>query len=69
MKVDVKIIAGVGYIKKGTLGVGFGAWSRAAKIRNQLSLAGLPKSVSAEDWRELKADKISTVDTDWGGEQ
>jgi hypothetical protein len=34
MKVDVKIIAGVGYIKKGTLGVGFGAWARAAKIRD-----------------------------------
>jgi hypothetical protein len=69
MKVDVKIIAGEGYIKKGTLGVGFGAWARAAKIRDQLGLGGFPKSVSAEDWRGLNADKIRIVDTNWGGEQ
>ena len=57
----VKIIDNVGYIKKDSIGRGFGAWSRAAKIRDTLKLSGMPVSLPEEDWRRLTADRIEDV--------
>mgnify|MGYP000146159555 CR=1 FL=1 len=57
----VKIINDIGYIKKDSIGRGFGAWSRAAKIRDTLKLSGMPVSLPEEDWRRLTADRIEDV--------
>ena len=57
----VKIINGVGYIKKDSIGIGFGAWSRAAKIRDKLKLSGMPISLPEEQWHSLTADRIEDV--------
>ena len=57
----VKIIDGVGYVKKGSIGRGFGAWSRAAKIRDKLKLSRMPISLPEEQWRNLTADRIEDV--------
>ncbi len=61
MKVTVKIIDNVGYIKEGSIGVGFGSWSRAARIRDQLKLSGFPKSLPIDQWRNLTAGRIEDV--------
>ena len=58
MKVTVKIINNIGYIKEGSIGVGFGSWSRAARIRDQLKLSGFPKSLPIDEWRNITAEKI-----------
>ncbi len=57
----VKIINNIGYIKKGSIGAGFGAWSRAAKIRDKLNLSRMPISLPEDQWRALTADKIEDV--------
>ncbi len=57
----VKIIDNVGYIKKGSIGRGFGAWSRAAKIRDELKLTDMPVSIPEDQWRSLTADRIEDV--------
>ena len=57
----VKIINDIGYIKKGSIGRGFGAWSRGAKIRDVLKLSSMPVSLPEEDWRRLTADRIEDV--------
>ncbi len=61
MKITVKIIDNIGYIKKGSIGVGFGAWSRAARIRDTLKLVDFPKSLEEEQWRALTAHRIEDV--------
>ena len=61
MTVTVKIIEKKGYIKRGAIGVGFGAWSRAARIRNALQLKDLPTSLPEEEWRNLTAERIEDV--------
>jgi hypothetical protein len=61
MTVTVKIIENVGYIKKGSLGAGFGAWSRAARIRDKLNLNDLPRSVTEDHWRSMTAQRIEDV--------
>ena len=61
MTITVKIIENIGYVKKGSFGVGFGAWSRAARIRDHLQLSDLPRSVSEEHWRSLTAHRIEDV--------
>ena len=57
----VKIINNVGYIKKDSIGRGFGAWSRGAKIRDTLKLSGMPVSLPEDQWRSLTADRIEDV--------
>lgn len=59
--VAVKIIDGVGYIKKGSIGIGFGAWGRAASIKKQLGLADYPKSVEEQEWQKLTGE-VKLVD-------
>lgn len=49
----VKIVDGVGYIKKGSIGRGFGAWGRAGRIKVTLGLSDFPKSVTPEEWERL----------------
>jgi len=61
MKVTVKIINNIGYIKKGSIGIGFSAWSRAAKIRDCLTLTDFPTSLPEDQWRSLTADRIEDV--------
>ncbi len=61
MKVTVKIIDNIGYIKEGAIGRGFGSWSRAARIRDQLQLLDLPKSIPVDQWRNLTAFRIEDV--------
>ncbi len=61
MTVTVKIIDNIGYIKAGSIGVGMGSWSRAARIRDQLELSALPKSLPVDQWRNLTAGKIEDV--------
>ena len=61
MTVTVKIIDNVGYIKAGSIGVGMGSWSRAARIRDQLELSGLPRSIPVEEWRNLTTGQIEDV--------
>ena len=61
MKVTVKIIDNIGYIKNGAIGIGFGAWSRAARIRDNLKLDGMPKSLPVEEWRNLTAHRIEDI--------
>ncbi len=61
MKVTVKIIDNIGYIKKGAIGRGFGAWSRAAKIRDTLKLSRMPVSLPEEQWRRLTAERFADV--------
>ncbi len=61
MKVTVKIIDNIGYIKEGSIGVGFGSWSRAARIRDSLKLDGMPKTLKLQDWRNLTAHRIEDV--------
>lgn len=63
MIVTVKIVGDRGYIKKGVIGVGFGAWGRAGSIKVQLGLPDFPKSVSEIEWRGITADKIVDIDT------
>ena len=63
MIVTVKIVGDRGYIKKGVIGVGFGAWGRAGSIKTQLGLPDFPKSVSEIEWRGLMADKVVDIDT------
>jgi len=63
MKVTVKIVGDKGYIEKGVIGVGFGAWGRAGSIKVQLGLPDFPKSLPQEEWRNITADKIVDVDT------
>jgi len=60
--VDVKIRWGRAHIERGALGVGFGAWSRAAKLRDRLRLDALPSSLSSEDWHALQADEVLKVE-------
>ena len=64
MKVMVKVVGDKAYIKKGVIGVGFGAWGRAGSIKVQLGLPDFPKSVSEHEWRGIIADKILEIDTD-----
>ena len=59
--VTVKIIDSKGYIKRGAVGVGFGAWSRSGRIKKALNLAGLPTSLPIEEWRALTAHRIEDV--------
>ncbi|MDG1478599.1 MAG: hypothetical protein P8R54_03365 [Myxococcota bacterium] len=55
----VKILAGrVGYIIQGTIGIGLGSWSRAARIRDQLGLSDLPRSVPEADWDALSGEVV-----------
>ena len=61
MTVTVKIIDDIGYIKQGSIGVGFGSWSRAARIRDQLKLVDLPRSLPIDQWRNLTAGRIEDV--------
>jgi len=61
MKVTVKIIDNLGYIKSGSIGVGFGAWSRAARIRDSLKLSDFPKVLPENQWRQLNAHRIEDV--------
>ena len=61
MTVVVKIIDNKGYIARGAIGVGFGAWSRAARIRNALQLTELPVSVPPEEWQKLTAERLEEV--------
>ena len=61
MKVTVKIIDNIGYIKAGSIGVGMGSWSRAARIRDELGLSDFPKSLPVDQWRMLTAGKIEDV--------
>ena len=61
MKVTVKIIDNTGYIKEGSIGVGFGAWSRAARIRDNLKLSGFPRSLPITQWRNITAERIEDV--------
>lgn len=63
MKVTVKVLGDQAYIKKGSIGVGFGAWGRAGSIRVQLELPHFPKSVSELEWRGIIADKVVEIDT------
>ena len=73
MNFTVKIIKeglkDIGYIKKGSIGVGFGAWSRAAAIRDNLKLAGFPKSLPEDEWRNLNADRIEETTTERQGKR
>lgn len=64
MKVTVKVVGDKAYIKKGVIGVGFGAWGRAGRIKVQLGLPDFPKSVSEHEWRGIVADKIVEIDTE-----
>lgn len=64
MIVTVKVVGDKAYIKKGVIGVGFGAWGRAGSIKVQLGLPDFPKSVSEHEWRGIDADKILEVDTE-----
>ena len=57
----VKIIDDKGYIKKGAIGVGFGAWSRAARIRNALKLSEMPISLPEEEWQALTAHRMEDI--------
>lgn len=50
-----------GFIKKGSIGRGFGAWGRAGRIRAQLGLADFPKSLEESAWQSLHSDKIENV--------
>jgi len=61
MKVTVKIIDNIGYIKEGSIGVGMGAWSRAARVRDQLGLSDFPKSLPLTQWRNLTAGRIEDI--------
>jgi hypothetical protein len=61
VKVTVKIINNIGYIKLGSIGVGFGSLSRAAKIRDSLKLADFPTSLPEDQWRSLTAYRIEDV--------
>lgn len=61
MKVTVKVIDNIGYIKEGAIGRGFGAWSRAARIRDELKLVDFPKSLPVNQWRNLTAGRIEDV--------
>ena len=61
MTVTVKIIDNIGYIKKGAIGAGFGAWSRAARIRDRLELSDMPRSLPEHQWRQLTASRIEDV--------
>tara|TARA_R110002153_G_scaffold36023_11_gene106905 strand:+ start:5028 stop:5240 length:213 start_codon:yes stop_codon:yes gene_type:complete len=54
----VKIIDNTGYIIKGVIGIGGGAWKRAATIRNEFKLTDMPVSLQAEEWHALTADRI-----------
>lgn len=63
MIVTVKVLGDQAYIKKGAIGVGFGAWGRAGSIRVQLCLSNFPKSVSEIEWRGIIADKVVEIDT------
>ena len=59
--VTVKIIDNKGYIKRGAVGVGFGAWSRSGRIKKALALPQLPTSLPIEEWRALTADRMEDV--------
>ena len=54
--VRVKVIDGVAYHVRGAIGVGFGAWSRSAKIRDKLGLKELSRSLPLKEWDALSED-------------
>lgn len=47
--VRVKIVDGIPYYIKGEMGVGMGAWHRAAQVRDMLGLTKMPQHVSREN--------------------
>lgn len=51
--VSVKVIDNKGFIKQGSIGIGFGAWGRAASIRDQIGLSDVPQSVPKKEWDTL----------------
>jgi hypothetical protein len=53
---QIKIIGDKGYILKGSIGIGFGAWGRAAWLRNTFKLADYPTSVQPEVWDKLDVE-------------
>ena len=53
--VSVKVINDKGFIQQGSIGIGFGAWARAASIRDQIGLSDFPQSVSQKKWASLNA--------------
>ena len=60
--VSVKVIDNKGFIQQGSIGIGFGAWSRAASIRDQIGLSDVPQSVTKREWDNLNG-AIVEVDT------
>lgn len=50
-----------GFITKGSIGCGFGAWARAARIRDQLGLGDFPKALEESAWKNLHSDMIKNV--------
>ena len=60
--VSVKVIDDKGFIQQGSIGIGFGAWTRAASIRDQIDLSDFPQSVTQKKWDSLNAPVVE-VDT------
>jgi hypothetical protein len=54
--VRVKIVDGIPYYIKGEMGVGMGAWHRAAQVRDMLGLTKMPQHVSREKWNALGSE-------------
>ena len=63
MKTLVKIVGNKGYIKQGSIGIGFGAWGRAASIRIQLRLSDFPVSLEKNKWEALSFERIVEIDS------
>ena len=55
---QIKIIDNIGYIQKGAIGIGFGAWGRAWELKRMLQLADYPVSLPLDEWLALTADPI-----------
>lgn len=53
---QIKIISNIGYILKGSIGVGFGSWRRAAWLRDTFKLTEYPRAVGPEAWDLLNVD-------------
>jgi hypothetical protein len=50
------VVDGVAYHVRGAIGTGIGAWSRSAKIRDNLGLKKLPKGLPLKEWDALSKD-------------
>ena len=58
---QIKIVDNIGYIQKGAIGIGFGAWSRAWEIRQMFTLDDYPVSLPLEEWLALTTAPIEVT--------